>query len=120
MYRGVICFACIKIASTLASSLACAFFALCLFVAFRLSFGFAFPLFFSYAFALACFSFMLSCYAIVSAPCSVNAKRGNIGAGGDGGTAARGTHGGACPALPDCLCYRGIIKHYARALLAWG
>lgn len=83
MYRGVICFACIKIASTLASSLACAFFALCLFVAFRLSFGFAFPLSacclrlsppaVSFRFCLRRLLSLLSCFTPFFAPSFVSA-----------------------------------------------
>lgn len=70
-------------------------------------------------FSRACFCFLVVMYAIVSAPCSVNAERGNVRAGREerrnGG---KGNAWRTCPALPDCRCYRCIIYHYARTYAA--
>lgn len=79
---------------------------------------------FSFAFCLvglfSLLSFALWLYAIVSAPCSGNAERQKQTAGNAYQNGGKGNARRACPALPDCLCCRCIIYHYARALLAGG
>lgn len=57
------------------------------------------------------------CYAIVSAPCSVNAERQKQQHEERIAERRQGNARRACPALPDCLCYRCIIYHYVRACL---
>lgn len=58
------------------------------------------------------------CYAIVFAPCSVNAERQKQQHGQSIAERRQGERlRRSCPALPDCLCYRGIIKYYTRDCL---
>lgn len=60
------------------------------------------------------------CYAIVFAPCSVNAGRQKQQHGQSIAERRQGERPPGLFCLPACLCYRCIIYHYARALLARG
>lgn len=69
-------------------------------------------------FSRACFCFLVVMYAIVFAPCSVNAERQKQHSGQRISEQRQGNARRACPALPDCLCCRCIIYHYARTYAA--
>ena len=63
--------------------------------------------------------FVFVCYAIKCAPCSVNAERQKQHHGERIAERRQGERlRRACPALPDCRCYRCIIYHYARTYAA--
>ena len=97
-------------------------FACLCFRSFRSCFSFRLCVFFAIfyldsAFSLLCFFFVM--YAIVFAPCSGNAERQKQHSGQRIAEWRQGERlRRACPALPDCLCYRCIIYHYARTYAA--
>lgn len=62
--------------------------------------------------------FVFVCYAIKCAPCSGNAGRQKQHHGQSIAERRQGNARRACHALPDCLCYRCIIYHYARTYAA--
>ena len=71
-------------------------------------------------FSRACFCFLVVMYAIVFAPCSVNAERQKQHSGQRIAERRQGERPPVLSCLPVCLCYRCILFYYARALLAGG